>query len=1166
MKRPLLHILLSLFLMPGMAQAKSDSTRQAPKIHIAFLWHMHQPIYYPYQNIVQTEQSGVFSFSLYDVHLNRTGPYTNWPRNAVQKGINANMPHFGAQVSFSGSLIENLNNLQQAGIGFNNWKNDWNYIKNQQTSLGNPRMDMLGFGYHHPLMGLIDYSDIRRQVQMHKQLFAQTFTGAYSKGIFPPETAFSPRIIPALVDEGFEWVMIDNIHFDRTAHGAPVGDQSGVLRPNKADVRNPDPGDWLQLNGLWAPQPVSIQWGHQPRYVSYTDPETGETKKIIGVPASRYLGEEDGRGGFGALNYELVMSQFESYNTDPDRPILIVLHHDGDNHGGGSEGYYNHNFQNFVNWLQSQSHRFECTTIQDYLDRFPVPQDDIIHVQDGSWLGADAGDPQFKKWNGDPGNYQGTHDYSPDRNSWGIMTAAKNIVETAQQVNPGHNGTLQGWHFYLNGQASDYWYWDGTEIWDSNPVRAANQAVTNALPVAQSGADLTPPAIYLPQRYPYNPGDIEWDGAGVMPSDFTVWTYVFDLSGLSNVQLKYRISNGDQVQYDNMVYAEGPATGPWQSLAMSATTINSITDPMPLYKAQEFAAEISDYTNVLIDYFVEATDLSGNTAKSPIQHVWVGDGSGGSSSNVSWHPQQPNLNEIITITAPHATAQTKLHWGVNDWERPLPSYWPAGTIEHDGSDAVQSPPTAQNDEGDYYWQLGPFNNAQQQVDQMAFVFKLSDTQWDNNNGNDWFIQIENDPDPNPVGANGSVDMLVNNSYSFNTTDFYFQSPDNAAFDGIRIESLPANGSITYNGDAVASGQDCPQLPLLVFSPENNTQGAPYASFDFKVKDDQGRFSTNVYVMVLNVITNNPTGQDNNINMLTNGIHIFVVANFPFNSPAGNSFAGIRLQELPAKGELLHNGQGVAANELIDDVSQLTFAPSPDESGNPYTYFTYKLIDSQGLESQEAYSLSIIVLSSFPSGISWFPQVPMVSDIVTIVVNEDENMTASSRLHWGVNNWTKPHEDYWPAGSQLWNDEVAIQTPFMEQDGVWMVQMGPFNGDQMVSELNFVIHYGGDNWNNNNGQDWHISIVDNTALDESKTLSLLKIWPNPMQQFAQLRIEGFEGQSFELRLFDSDGRTLAYSKMLGGELFTLSRNNLRAGIYFIEARNTEVVFRKKLVVF
>lgn len=108
------------------------------------------------------------------------------------------------------------------------------------------------------------------------------------------------------------------------------------------------------------------------------------------------MGNEDGRGGFGALNYEQVMSQLEAYNTDPQRPILIVLHHDGDNYGGGSESYYNHNFQNFVNWLQANPTRFVCTTIEDYLQMFPPDTNDVIHVEDGSWSGADNGDPEFK--------------------------------------------------------------------------------------------------------------------------------------------------------------------------------------------------------------------------------------------------------------------------------------------------------------------------------------------------------------------------------------------------------------------------------------------------------------------------------------------------------------------------------------------------------------------------------------------------------------------------------------------------------------------------------------------------------------------------------------------------------------------------------------------------
>lgn len=1155
-------------LSAGVMHAQETTERSNPKVYIAFLWHMHQPIYYPYQNIVQTEQSGVYSFSLYDVHLSRTGPYTDWPKNAVQKGMNANMPHFGAQVSFSGSLVENLNNLEQAGVGFSNWKSSWNYIKNQTTSLGNPRIDMVGFGYHHPLMGLIDYKDIRKQIQAHKAIFASQFSGDYSKGIFPPETAFSPRMIPALVDEGMQWVLVDNLHFERAAANAPFGDAGAVLRPNPADIRNPDPQDWLQLNGLWAPLPVSTQWAHQPHYVSYTDPETGEISKILAVPASRYLGQEDGRGGFGALNYDAVMSQFEAYNTDPNHPILIVLHHDGDNYGGGSESYYNNNFQNFVNWLGSNSSRFECTTIQDYLDRFPVSESDVIHIQDGSWLGADGGDPEFKKWNGDPGSYPGANgQYSPDRNSWGIITAAQNIVHTADQVNPNSSATQDGWRYLLNGEASDYWYWDGTEIWDSNPVRAANQAVNNALSVAQSGTDLTPPTIYLPQREPYNPGGIEWEGAGVMPKDFTVWTYVFDLNGLQSVKLKYRLSISDQVQSDNLTYAGGNGVEAWQTLSMSGQSITSVTNPMPLYKAEEFSAQISGLESVLVDYYVEAVDNHGNLARSPIQHVWVGDGNGGGggSASVSWTPENPSLHEIITITATNANAQSKLHWGVNNWQRPIAAYWPEGTVPHDASDAVQTPPSGQNNEGHYYWEIGPFNDAEQVVENISFVIKISDTQWDNNNGNDYFITINNNPEPNPVSANSTVSTMMNETYTFTESDFPYQSPVGSGFAAVQLQTLPALGTLNYNGSAATSGVDYPNPTLLSYTPEINGQGIPYATCQFKVKDEAGNYSVSNYLMSINVLSAQPTGMHSSVTLLVNESWQFSPANFPFTSPVGNSFAGIRIQNLPEAGELLHNGSAVFAGQIIPDVSQLVFTPASGASGSPYAELSYQLVDNQGFESNQAYILSIYVLNDFPAGISWYPEQPSTNDVITVVVNEDASMNANARLHWGVNNWTQPNQNYWPDGSAAWGDGMAVQSPFVQNGNVWTVQLGPFNqGVQVVNQLDFVIFYGGENWNNNNGSDWHIQIIDFTALNENNGETGLCVFPNPAVDAAVISLAENEHEIFVLSLCDLNGKLLINAELLPGEQMVLWKNGLPAGTYVLVALGSEKVYTKKII--
>ncbi len=593
---------------------------QRPPIHIAFHWHMHQPIYWPYEDIAVTEANNRMGFSVYQVHFDRSGPYGTWPRDAVDAA--RAMAHAGAQVSFSGSLMENLNNMAAAGAWGAGWQAPWIEANGWDTAEGNPRLDIVAFGYHHPLMGLIDEADIRLQLAAHREARVRNFGVARSKGLFPPECAFSERMIPALAAEGIEWVLVDNIHFDRAHRCYPWVPESNLPPPNPADQLNAAATDWVQLNDLWAPSRVAAPWGYRPHWVEYVDPGTGQATRIVAVPAARYEGNEDARGGFGALQYEAVMSQYEHLNTDPDHPMLVVLHHDGDNYGGGTDSYYHANFSNFVNWVQGQPDRFVTTTIQDYLDRFPPAADDVIHVEDGSWAGADNGDPEFLKWNGDP-NADG---YSPDRNSWAVLTAVKNRVLTAEAIQP-HTSiadvvdgtgsdTDRAWHFLLNAETSCYWYWDFSEggLWDSHPTRAANQAATFADSVIGAGADTVGPTIYLPQREPYNPG------LGLDPSDFWVWTYVYDLSGLTQVQLHLRVDADGQRDAANEVYSGGT----WQVLPMQASDVPSQTDPAPAYKASGYQAQVSGLSGVLVDYFVSAEDGQGNQSRSPLMHVWVG--------------------------------------------------------------------------------------------------------------------------------------------------------------------------------------------------------------------------------------------------------------------------------------------------------------------------------------------------------------------------------------------------------------------------------------------------------------------------------------------------------------------------------------------------------------
>ena len=611
-------------------------------------------------------------------------------------------------------------------------------------------------------MPLLDERDIRMQVRLHDLKMGDTFVGGLSKGIFPPETAFAKRIICALAKEGIEWAIVDNIHFDRACVGYPHNDAAGIPAPNRADRVNADPaadgGAWVQLQNLWAPTRVSVPFGYQPAWVEYVDPwadpanlQVGDVSRIVAVPAARYEGNEDGRGGYGAFLYEQVMDQYRGFNTDAARPMFVLLHHDGDNFGGGSEGYYNGNFQAMVSW-DAGTANYNATTVADYLERFPVPSDAVIHVESGSWAGADAGDAEFKKWLGDP---DGTG-WSPDRNSWAVLTAAKNVVFTAEDLlGPGQtdlrailDGTggavERAWRFLLAAQASDHWYWDGTEVWDSNVTVGSNRAVFYAMPVVQGGigSEANGPTVFVPQREPYNPGEVEF--GAVMDADFEVWTYVYDVSGLSEVTLRWRVDVdgvNDPGNFENETYVGGAGVGGWNSAAMVAGS----QPPRPGYVeaptliATRYSGEIAGYRDVLIDYYVEAVDGRGNVTRSDIAHVWVGDGSGGSGGGGG------DDRVVVSPDPVEAGEMVMMSYDANGG--PLDG---AGAVfahvGFDGWSTVVSPDVMLSDgDGDGVWEgevlvLGSAR-------EMHLAFNDGAGTWDNNGGADWGFEVAGTTQP-----------------------------------------------------------------------------------------------------------------------------------------------------------------------------------------------------------------------------------------------------------------------------------------------------------------------------------------------------------------------------------------------------------------------------------
>lgn len=575
-----------------------------PVIYFGIHKHMHQPYY----NSVDMDY---WDGEKDEIFGSRAGPYTQFIPDAVRQYIDGGLAHAGLSTSWSGTLIEQLHRCAATGRGhgaFHNWQNGLRDLANAKTALGNPRIDFVAFGFFHPLMPLIPHRDIVGQIQWHRGIIQDTFGSPPSEVMFPPETAFQPHIIPALTEAGVKAVIYDSIHHFRACKEYPYGGKNeGMLPPNPADQENPPVKDWLQLNNIWAASKIAPSL-LKPCILYYTD-HVGQTHEIVGVPAERYLGNEDARGGYGALQYESVIGQIydnvkNNRTYDPDHPPFFILHSDGDNYGGGADSYYRSNTAGLVNMCKTDR-RFQLITVKDYLAKFPVDPNNRVHVEAGSWAGADNGDPQFTKWFS-----WAEKDYSPDLNSWAVLTAFQNLVHSLEDA--GENSDLINTlkRLLYTAETSCYWYWTGQEVWDQQVTLAANKGwsiAQSAISTVTSGRrDRTGPTIFMPWVRPANPGGKDWGPGGLVDaaSDATVRTFIYDISGITKVTLHYSEVGGTSKQ------VEMESSGNYPSRTHPTAT------------ATHYQTIIRQGAGNL-RYFIEAVDGCGNISYSPVGRIYL---------------------------------------------------------------------------------------------------------------------------------------------------------------------------------------------------------------------------------------------------------------------------------------------------------------------------------------------------------------------------------------------------------------------------------------------------------------------------------------------------------------------------------------------------------------
>ncbi|MGA0368130.1 MAG: fibronectin type III domain-containing protein, partial [Kiritimatiellia bacterium] len=572
-----------------------------------------------------------------------------------------------------GSLIDNVRQL--GGGGHLGYGSGWNLANREArqwtTPAGGPRLDLVGFTYHHSLAPLLPKSVLRKEIRMFKQAWWKAWGGQsdlsdHSKGFFPTEMAYSRHIIDVLVDEGYEWVIVASHHLSRTCPS--YFDQFdlengsyGIFSspPNRADLLGPSPS-----TGWWysEPNPGNAAWNVSPyayqlHKVKYVDPETGAEKTMVAVPSDDVLSY---RYGYANEGIGKISQYISPYVTDPQRPALVMPSTDGDNAwGGGSSSWFEATPQLFNG---AAAAGYVPTTPQDFVNAYGQYAP-LAHIEDGAWIfpESDYGSPYFLKWIEPPVAAPGSSQTVPGTVidmeapgfalkfwSWAPVITGANWVETAEQILRDEGGSVEdwkiqapydwdgtwtqpneverAWHIYLAGLDSGFNYYGGLGNDDEvKPALATTRAIQLLQPwltPSRREQDRTAPSVLKPQRFPYNPGGYTFGWFNSIPggntsylkkmgSEFYIWTHAYDLSGISRMTLKLRLDDdGFNPLQDNANerYAGGDGVGNW-------VEVNMVQRTLPNDTASLNAAANNGQINYFITppeladyYFVKVTD------------------------------------------------------------------------------------------------------------------------------------------------------------------------------------------------------------------------------------------------------------------------------------------------------------------------------------------------------------------------------------------------------------------------------------------------------------------------------------------------------------------------------------------------------------------------------
>ncbi len=265
------------------------------------------------------------------------------------------------------------------------------------------------------------------------------------------------------------------------------------------------------------------------------------------------------------------------------------------------------------------------------------------------------------------------------------------------------------------------------------------------------------------------------------------------------------------------------------------------------------------------------------------------------------------------------------------------------------------------------------------------------------------VQVDSVNDA-PSGTDKTITILEDGSHTFAPADFGFSDTDGNAFLSVQITSLPAAGTLTFDGSPAALPLvvDVGDIHKLVFTPAADANGLGYASFDFQVRDDGGIAnggidvdpSANTITFDVTSVSDAPAGANATITTNEDTANVFVAADFGFSDPKdapADTFTGIKVTNLSGNGSLQLDGAAVGDGDTIaigDIVAgKLAYIPAANDNGSAVFSFDFQVQDDGSLADGGAN------LDPTPNSITM--DVLSVNDVPSFAVGSDQTVDEDS---------------------------------------------------------------------------------------------------------------------------------------------------------------------------